>query len=283
MPRPAALLTAVAAALAPAALAHAAVGDRLDRSRLEPVRTLTFGAGPLSASATGRGTTFKSRYWYGWQEGDNWTSRMAAGDPFIAAGPDYNGVTPWTVRDGALELRILPIDRRDPRNHGARYGCAVLTTEASFSQTYGLFEIRATLPAGRPGLWPAWWFLAKGDVRGPARAQQEIDGFEGQSVDPGGVLATSHGIAGQIDSSRIAVPGGVGRPHLYSLLWTPDALVWYVDEVEVKRGPNPGLHSPMYTIVSMGPGGWGANRRYSDADIFSGVFRIEALRAWRLK
>jgi hypothetical protein len=64
---------------------------------------------------------------------------------------------PFAVNNGILTITVKPTDPAIQAVAGfAKYSSGLLTTEYSFSQTYGYFEIRAKLPAGR-GLWPAFW------------------------------------------------------------------------------------------------------------------------------
>ena len=66
------------------------------------------------------------------------------------------GSNPFSVHDGVLHISAAPSTGHVP--HGLHYTSGIITTLKSFSQTYGYFEIRVKLPAGK-GLWPAFWLL----------------------------------------------------------------------------------------------------------------------------
>ena len=78
---------------------------------------------------------------------------------FSGTGTDEPELDPFRLADGKLEIVAEPLNE-DLRQFtwGRSYSSGLLTTKASFSQMYGLFEIRAKLPKGK-GLWPAFWLL----------------------------------------------------------------------------------------------------------------------------
>ena len=218
-------------------------------------------------------------YWFGYRPGgacvDASCRQVGAADPTIASDPAFNGVEACAVRQGWLQMRIGRADAANPKNAGKPYTACIATTESSHAQRYGYFEARMTLPAVR-GAWPAFWLLAKD--RG-ARAQREIDVFEGQGDQPAKVLCTAHWADGGADSSTVSVRD-TGQPHVYGVLWSPREVVWYIDDIEVKRTLNKDLDAQMYLIVSMGLGGWDANRNPDQAHIVGASARIDWVRAY---
>lgn len=221
-------------------------------------------------------------YWFGYRPGgaciDASCRQVGPSDPTIASNPAYNGVEACAVRQGWLQMRIGRADPTNPRNAGKPYTACIATTESSYAQRYGYFEARMTLPAVR-GAWPAFWLLAKD--RGK-RAQREIDVFEGQGAQSGRVLCTAHWADGGSNGSPVRVDD-IRRPHVYGVLWTPREVVWYIDDVEVRRTVNKDLDAPMYLIVSMGVGGWDANRTPDPARIVGAAAGVDWVRAYALQ
>jgi len=163
-----------------------------------------------------------------------------------------------------------PAIRPELRNYA--YLSGVITTQPSFSQTYGYFEMRAQLPEGK-GLWPAFWLLPKDGSWPP-----EIDVMESVG-DPSVVYMTSH--------SKTQEPKGVEARiaphafHVFAVSWGPHQLIWYIDGSEVARQPTPAdMHKPMYMLANLAVGGnWpGA----PDATThFPAVLMIDYIRAYR--
>ena len=71
-----------------------------------------------------------------------------------------SGSTRSAVRDGLLSItasRTPPALKEVLFNN--EYVSGILTTQGSFAQKFGYFEIRAKIPVGQ-GVWPAFWMLA---------------------------------------------------------------------------------------------------------------------------
>ncbi len=262
--------------------AEAASGDHLDRSKL----TLTFHEdfdSPLSfwdpRSGQGR---WKTCYWFGWQPPGRGcidkSSRTidSDGSQYVLVDPAYNGVDPFKQDKGTLFISAARNEHPDdPRTAGRLYTAGMITTEPSFSQRYGYFEIRMKLPLGA-GLWPAFWMLPA-DHSIPF----ELDVVENLGRDPNTVYCTAHW--GDGSSSQFPVKiNGIDTPRSYGVLWNSEDIIWYVDDVEVARLPNKDLHMPMYMIAGMGVGGtWGG---YPDAGTtFPARMAINYIKAYRLK
>jgi serralysin len=227
---------------------------------------------------------WKTCYWFGWQPGGacvNGSSRdVGPQDPSIVSDPGYNGLSPFSLSDGALLLRVLPANPKDPRNDGKSWAVGMVSSQPSFSQRYGYFEIKTTMPGVR-GTWPAFWMLAA-NLKPP----QEIDIFENMGVDPTRILCTANWQdKAPSSSSYVTVPGSVTQPHIYGLLWTANTLVWYLDDVEVKRTANRDLHDPMYLMISGGVGGWrdSGNLPIDASRINGAAMAINYVRAYELR
>ena len=183
------------------------------------------------------------------------------------------GLNPFQIHNGNLAIiadrassaLAAKIDR-------FQYTSGLITTQPSFSQTYGYFEIRAKLPRGK-GVWPAFWLLPS-DLGWPP----EIDVLESIG-DPSKVYVTAHSKLAKDGGTEVAVsPEGF---HTYSVSWDRQELVWFVDGREVKRIPTPAdLNKPMYLLANVALGGDWAGAPDA-ATPFPARFVIDYIRAYR--
>jgi hypothetical protein len=199
---------------------------------------------------------------------------MSGSETEIFMDPTYLGlgINPFRVDNGTLSLMVEPASERvkstvlaawpswwGGKKVAPRFTAGMLTTEKSFQQRYGYFEARIKI-SDVPGTWPAFWLLAPGapgdefdvmEILGGRPTRQHISDHwkvEGQKHDQSATLDT-------VDLSADF--------HTYGLLWTADTIAYYLDNVEVARFPNLGLHSPMYMIISMGmDGDWNKTDGY---------------------
>lgn len=194
-------------------------------------------------------------------------------DPGFAPAGRPLGLDPFRVKDGVLEISAENTPPQDiAALRGYRYVSGVITTQPSFSQTYGYFEMRAKLPAGK-GVWPAFW-LVRQDLSWPP----EVDIMESIG-DPSEYYATLH--SKDLKDPGTKVPISPGEFHTFAVSWDPKDLVWYVDGREVKRMPTPpDMHKPMFMIANLALGGDWAG--YPDASTpFPAKYRIDYIRAYR--
>jgi hypothetical protein len=184
----------------------------------------------------------------------------------------------FTVHDGILRLTT---DRAPPELqpflYGQKYTSGLMTTRLSFSQLYGVFEMRARLPKGR-GLWPAFW-LVPADGSWPP----EIDIFETLGQEPSVVYTTVHSKA----QGKYEKFGKVNRVadtsadfHTYAVDWQKEEIAFYFDDVEIFRTPTPAdLHKPMYMIINVAVGGWPGDP--DETTRFPVAMEIDWVRVWR--
>jgi beta-glucanase (GH16 family) len=164
-------------------------------------------------------------------------------------------VSPFSLNNGILTIESNPSDQAILTAAGswAKYTSGLLTTEYSFSQLYGYFEIRAKLPVGQ-GLWPAFWLLPTDKVWPP-----EIDIMEILGDKPNQVLMTYH--FGETDNPQkedtvYTAEDFTKGWHTYSVKWEPGKIDWFIDGVLRKTSVGSNIPSePMQVILNLAVGG----------------------------
>lgn len=161
------------------------------------------------------------------------------------------------------------------------YTSARIRTNNVFSQTYGVIEFRAKLPA-TSGLWPAVWMMPENSVYGGWPASGEIDILESRGSQPGLVQGSLHsGPSWNQQNTQTETfaqsglePAGFSTAdwHTYDLEWDAGSfgkagsIKWYVDGVlyETQTGgwtvPSGAsrqapFDQPFYLIMNMAVGG----------------------------
>jgi beta-glucanase (GH16 family) len=203
----------------------------------------------------------EAQYWGG--DGSDLKRKDAwNGEQQIYVDPKYRGrgnaplgLDPFKVRDGVLSI----VASRTPAAlkgvlFNNEYVSGILTTQSSFAQKYGYFEIRSKLPIGT-GVWPAFWMLADNGGWPP-----EIDILEGRGKQHGDLVMTTHwrnpstGLVEHCGFDFLR-PDAVTTFHDYGVLWIRDRLVYFIDRrpvVDIKAPA--GFVDPMYMIVNLAMG-----------------------------
>ena len=129
----------------------------------------------------GAGSDFKRKTTY------NGEQQIYVDPRYAGRGTTPLGLDPFRVEDGVLSItaRRTPEDLREVLFDN-EYISGILTTQGSFAQKYGYFEIRAKIPVG-VAVWPAFWMLADDGGWPP-----EIDVLEGRGQRPGDMVMTTH-------------------------------------------------------------------------------------------
>ena len=165
------------------------------------------------------------------------------------------GLDPFKVQDGVLSIiasRTPPELRAVLFNN--EYISGILTTQGTFSQKHGYFEIRAKIPIG-VGVWPAFWMLADDGGWPP-----EIDVMEGRGQQRGDLVMTTHWrirATGVVQSCGFdfLVPDASVVFHDYGVLWERERLIYFIDRKPVSDIKVPiGFDDPMYMIVNLAMG-----------------------------
>ncbi len=233
----------------------------------------------------------EARYWGG--DGSDFKRKTSAnGEQQIYVDPRYSGrattplgLDPFKVRNGVLSIvaRRTPAELK-PVLFNNEYISGILTTQGTFSQKYGYFELRSKIPVGT-GVWPAFWLLADDGGWPP-----ELDVMEGRGQRPGDLVMTTHW---RIPSTQriescgfdFALPGAATEFHNYGALWMPDRIIFYIDRKPVSDIKVPiGFNDPMYMIVNLAMGAkdfWGVG--FVDGELPATVaFEIDRISVYQI-
>jgi len=186
------------------------------------------------------------------------------------------GLDPFRIEAGALVISATPTPAALQEVVGRPYVSGLITTEPSFRQRFGYFEMRARLPAGR-GLWPAFWLVSLTHA-----GHFEIDVFEMLGHEPQTIYQSTHRGDHGVHLRRDVGFDTTADWHRYGLKWTPDALVWYVDGKETARTDGTMFRDapPMYMLANLSVGGsWPGHPDASTR--FPAEMRIDYIRAYR--
>lgn len=194
-------------------------------------------------------------------------------DPLLADGKGFLGLNPFHISGGHLDIVAMPTPKRlRSRLGNYAYVSGMISSQPSFSQTYGYFEMRARLPNG-PGLWPAFWLLPADQTWPP-----EIDVMESVG-DCTHVYSTVHSTL----RPAVEIEGRVtpGAYHTYAASWDSERVIFYVDGKEIgEQKTPPDLHKPMYMLANLAVGGdWPGSP--SSATVFPAKMSIQFIRAYR--
>ncbi len=159
----------------------------------------------------------------------NWTYDLGTGDN----GWGNNESQTYTNDSGnvVVEGGILKITAK-AENGG--YTSARIKSQDVFEFTYGRVEVRAKLPAGG-GTWPAIWMLGANitDVGWPACGEIDIMEHAGNNQDKvSSALHFPGNSGGNPIFKGTDVPGASTDFHVYSVEWSSNKIVFFIDGVE---------------------------------------------------
>lgn len=167
----------------------------------------------------------------------------------------------WSKEDtyldgnGNLVLRVRKIDNKNNDSDSYDYSVGAIRTKGKFEKLYGVFEIKCKLPT-RQGWWVAYWMM-QGNVGSEANGGvdgSEVDIMEGfgwtnqinQAIHWDG-YDDAHKSTGQ----RTVVEGDHDEFHTYTMVWKPEAYIFYVDGKETWRTQGGGVcNQPGYLKVT---------------------------------
>ena len=192
------------------------------------------------------------------------------------------------VRDGMLTITAY---KPETPVGGKKYISARMSSRQSW--TYGKFEMRAKLPAGR-GVWPAFWMLPV-THSDDNLLDGEIDIMEYVGYEPGIVWFSVHNKKDRTEDGKNELTTSYAPEspetefHVYGMEWTPDYIQAYIDGVPYYTFRNDGsgraeswpFDKAFYLKLNIAVGGdWGGYEGIDDS-IFPAEYVIDYVRVYQ--
>ena len=202
--------------------------------------------------------------------------------------PNIHGLSPFSIDDGILSITAEPTPRAlRGVVSGQPYVSGVLTTEKTFSQMHGRFEVSARVPFGQ-GLWSAFWLLPSFDSWPEGVAVlPELDVMEHIGQQPEVFHTTLHtNQTGELTSHPYDHTEGVPLTesfHTYTAVWDADSVNWYLDGQWRASHPTPDdFTRPVHFLLNLAVGGTWPGSPDATTE-FPAHFDIDYVRAYTLK
>ena len=157
------------------------------------------------------------------------------------------------VQNGSLKITA-----KAQSQGGSNYTSARIKTYNNYEFTYGKVEVRAKLPSGG-GTWPAIWMLGHNYSTWPACG--EMDLMEEVGNTPNKVFASLHypgHSGGNSVTNSTTVANSQSDFNIYKILWTPNSIRFYVNNVLYHSFPNSSsipFNSNCFLILNVAMGG----------------------------
>ncbi len=199
-----------------------------------------------------------------------------------------NSKNSFALHQGVLAIEAAPADAVITKGAGpwAKYTSGLITTQFSFAQKYGYFEMRAKLPKGR-GLWPAFWLLPIDKSWPPeidvleAFGDATVKGEGGRTMIHYATHIEKKGQAcGAWYNTGVDITEGF---HTYGVDWQSSGITYYFDGKQYATCPaNPLADQPFYMLINLAVGGVGSWPGMPDASTpWPAHFYIDYVRAYQ--
>jgi len=200
---------------------------------------------------------WRSRYRHSRKDFINEEKQIYVDPAYAGTGEKALGINPFSINSSILTITAQQTPATARKSlYDQAYTSGCITTERSFAQQYGYFEIRARLPLGK-GLWPAFWLMPQRDAWPP-----EIDIFEGSGSRPGKVnfAVRDPGDKKGAGSDWLDVSRGLDGWQTFACEWTAERISFMVNGTRHWQVSGHGVHEPMYLLANLALGshesGW---------------------------
>lgn len=219
----------------------------------------------------------------------NWQPQLTANSGYVTGGPDCYVDNPDTisVSGGHLNLSALRVTPFPcAAGYDSSYQVGMVTSSKLFSQTYGVFEVRAKVPAATvPGLQETLWLYPQNLTYGAWPASGEIDFAEFYSQYPNLDVPYIHYNYSSTDPNVTAYNCSINPSQFntYGVDWTPTSItVLYNGNVCLTdswlNGPAP-FNQPFFIALTQALGLSGSNAVNANTPL-PATTQIDWVRAW---
>ena len=222
---------------------------------------------------------------------ENWPAGYVNNELQIYTSKQIDGKSTIVVENGMLNINCFKAS--DGKIYSGRVNACPNT-----GWTYGYFEARMNLPAGK-GTWPAFWMMpcnVDWSTNGWPRCG-EIDIMEEVGANPNYVSSSLHTenynhTKGTQKTHEMYCAGAEGSFHVYALEWTEDEIITYVDGKVQLRATRASMgtdhaswpfHYAFYPILNLAWGGdWGGYKGVDDS-VLPVTLKIDYVRIFQKK
>jgi beta-glucanase (GH16 family) len=164
-----------------------------------------------------------------------WQPQLTASSGYVTGGPDCYVDNPDTisVSGGHLNLsalRVAPFPCT--AGYDSSYQVGMVSSSQLFNQTYGVFAVRAKIPAATfPGLQETLWLYPQNLTYGPWPASGEIDFAEFFSNNAGNDVPSVHYAKSSSDANATALGCTINQNtfNTYAVDWTPRSITIFTN------------------------------------------------------
>lgn len=203
---------------------------------------------------------------------DDWRHEIGTG----SNGWGNNELQYYTDENTSIVEGNLVIEARKENFGGRAYTSSRIITLGRQDFQYGRVDIRAVLPRGGQGIWPALWMLGSnfGSVGWPRCGEidiMEMVGGQGREKTVHGTLHWWHDPGSThvctCDQGAYSLSSGTfnDKYHVFSIIWTERSIRWLVDDVQfltIDTSPTTmdEFRNPFFFIFNVAVGGnWPGN------------------------
>ena len=194
-------------------------------------------------------------------------------------------------KGGNLVITAVKEDFTGVDGNARHYTSGRIKTQGLFAQSYGRFEARMQLPAGK-GIWPAFWMLGDNVASVGWPQTGEIDILEAIG-DPQTIYSTLHGpgYSGAHGlSTKYPLPLGQAINsafHVYAVEWAPNDIKFFFDDnliaertpADVPAGSAWVYDHPFFMILNLAIGG-GFPGNPDDTTVFPQQVLVDYVRVY---
>lgn len=195
----------------------------------------------------------------------SWSYDIGTGCPELC-GWGNNELQYYREENVKVEDGNLVIEARNEIFEQSEFTSGKIVTRNKEAFQYGRIDVRAILPSGGQGMWPAFWLLGTNQpvVGWPACGEidvmEMIGGGGRERTITGNVFWDDNGTRNQPNSYTLSEGFFFDEYHVFSIIWTEEKIDYYVDDqfyksFDITSSAREEFKRPFYFIINLAVGG----------------------------